>query len=139
NKAVVAAGLALWGVALLWIATDDASTSYLIISGQMLLGGGGIGLITAPATEAIYGRRLHRQGRRRIRSQRRHPPLRHRTRRRRGRECRGVALPKPPRRGDSPTPPRASGQRRRRLGRRRARRGANAATCGPRCPGQSVE
>ena len=55
NKAVVATGLALWGLAMLWIATGDASTSYLTIAGQMILGGGGIGLITAPATEAIMG------------------------------------------------------------------------------------
>jgi EmrB/QacA subfamily drug resistance transporter len=55
NKAVVATGLALWGIALLWIAVNDASTSYLVIAGQMIVGGGGIGLITAPATEAIMG------------------------------------------------------------------------------------
>jgi EmrB/QacA subfamily drug resistance transporter len=55
NKAVVAAGLALWGIALLWISTVTASTSYLEITGQMILGGGGLGLITAPATEAILG------------------------------------------------------------------------------------
>jgi EmrB/QacA subfamily drug resistance transporter len=55
NKAVVATGLALWGVALLWISSVSASTSYLEIVGQMLLGGGGLGLISAPATEAILG------------------------------------------------------------------------------------
>ena len=55
NKAVVASGLAMWGLALLWISTVDASTSYVIIAGQMILGGGGLGLITAPATEAIMG------------------------------------------------------------------------------------
>jgi Major Facilitator Superfamily len=55
NKAVVATGLTLWGVAMLWIATNDASTSYLALAGQMLVGGGGLGLITAPATEAIMG------------------------------------------------------------------------------------
>jgi EmrB/QacA subfamily drug resistance transporter len=55
NKAVVASGLALWGVALLWISTVSASTSYIEIVGQMILGGGGLGLITAPATEAILG------------------------------------------------------------------------------------
>jgi EmrB/QacA subfamily drug resistance transporter len=55
NKAVVAVGLALWGATLLWVATNDASTSYLTIAGQMILGGGGLGLITAPATEAIMG------------------------------------------------------------------------------------
>src|SRR5262249_8366286 len=55
NKAVVATGLGLWGVTLLWVATNDASTSYVTIAGQMILGGGGLGLITAPATEAIMG------------------------------------------------------------------------------------
>jgi EmrB/QacA subfamily drug resistance transporter len=55
NKAVVATGLAMWGVTMLWIAANDASTTYLTIVGQMLLGGGGLGLITAPATEAIMG------------------------------------------------------------------------------------
>jgi EmrB/QacA subfamily drug resistance transporter len=55
NKAVVAAGLAMFGAALLWIATNSASTSYLVLAGQMVLGGGGLGLITAPATEAILG------------------------------------------------------------------------------------
>jgi EmrB/QacA subfamily drug resistance transporter len=55
NKAVVATGLTMWGITMLWIASNDASTSYLTIVGQMLLGGGGLGLITAPATEAIMG------------------------------------------------------------------------------------
>jgi hypothetical protein len=55
NKTVVAAGLALFGVGLFWIATDTASTAYAVIAGQMLVGGGGLGLITAPATEAILG------------------------------------------------------------------------------------
>jgi hypothetical protein len=40
---------------LLWIATNTASTSYLVIAAQMIIGGGGMGLITAPATEAILG------------------------------------------------------------------------------------
>jgi EmrB/QacA subfamily drug resistance transporter len=55
NKAVVAAGLAFFGVGLWWIATNSGSTSYLVIVGQMIVGGGGVGLITAPATEAIMG------------------------------------------------------------------------------------
>jgi hypothetical protein len=55
NKAVVAVGLGLWGATLLWVATNDGSTAYLTIAGQMILGGGGLGLITAPATEAIMG------------------------------------------------------------------------------------
>jgi EmrB/QacA subfamily drug resistance transporter len=55
NKAVVAVGLALFGVDLWWIGANSASTSYLTLVGQMVLGGGGVGLITAPATEAIMG------------------------------------------------------------------------------------
>jgi len=55
NKAVVASGLALFGVALFWIAAASATTHYLTIVGQMIVGGGGVGLITAPATEAIMG------------------------------------------------------------------------------------
>jgi EmrB/QacA subfamily drug resistance transporter len=55
NKAVVAIGLALFGAALLWIGTNTASTPYFVIAGQMIVGGGGLGLITAPATEAILG------------------------------------------------------------------------------------
>ena len=55
NKSVVAAGLAMFGAGLLWISTVSTSTSYLEIVGQMLLAGGGLGLITAPATEAIMG------------------------------------------------------------------------------------
>src|SRR5437588_2227546 len=55
NKAVVASGLALFGAALWWISTATTSTPYIAIVGQMLMGGGGLGLITAPATEAIMG------------------------------------------------------------------------------------
>ena len=55
NKAVVASGLLLFGGALLWISTASASTAYPVLVGQMILGGGGLGLITAPATEAIMG------------------------------------------------------------------------------------
>ena len=55
NKAVVAIGLTFFGAALLWIGSNTASTSYLVIAAQMIVGGGGLGLITAPATEAILG------------------------------------------------------------------------------------
>jgi EmrB/QacA subfamily drug resistance transporter len=55
NKAVVAVGLAAFGVALFWIAQLNPTTAYPVIVGQMLLGGGGLGLVTAPATEAILG------------------------------------------------------------------------------------
>jgi EmrB/QacA subfamily drug resistance transporter len=58
NKAVVATGLLSFGAALLWIAglaPSGQSTSYLILAATMVLGGGGLGLTTAPATEAIMG------------------------------------------------------------------------------------
>src|SRR2546422_2480076 len=56
NKAVVAAGLLMFGAMLQWIAAiASASTSYGIIVLQMVLGGSGLGLITAPATEAVIG------------------------------------------------------------------------------------
>jgi EmrB/QacA subfamily drug resistance transporter len=55
NKAVVALGLTLFGIDLFWMAGNGASTSYAILTAQMIIGGGGVGLITAPATEAIMG------------------------------------------------------------------------------------
>jgi EmrB/QacA subfamily drug resistance transporter len=55
NNAVVGTGLALWGGAVLWIATVNTSTPYYVIVAQMIMGGGGLGLVTAPATEAIMG------------------------------------------------------------------------------------
>ena len=55
NKAVVATGLACFGLGLVWISTVSASTSYFVIAGQMVLAGGGLGLVSAPATEAILG------------------------------------------------------------------------------------
>jgi EmrB/QacA subfamily drug resistance transporter len=56
NKAVVATGLFAFGLALFWIsAAATASASYLVLAATMILGGAGLGLITAPATEAILG------------------------------------------------------------------------------------
>ena len=55
NKAVVASGLLLTGAFLLWVATVSQSTPYAVLVGQMLMGGSGLGLISAPATEAIMG------------------------------------------------------------------------------------
>jgi EmrB/QacA subfamily drug resistance transporter len=55
NNVVVATGLALWGGAVLWISTVSTGTPYYVIVGQMIMGGGGLGLITAPATEAVMG------------------------------------------------------------------------------------
>jgi EmrB/QacA subfamily drug resistance transporter len=55
TTAVVAGGLAVFAGGLAWASTADASTPYLEIATQMLLLGGGLGLTTAPATEAIMG------------------------------------------------------------------------------------
>ncbi len=55
STAVVASGLAIFAAGLAWASTADAATPYLQIAGQMLLLGGGLGLTTAPATEAIMG------------------------------------------------------------------------------------
>jgi EmrB/QacA subfamily drug resistance transporter len=52
---VVAAGLAIFAAGLAWASTVDADTPYLQIGMQMVLLGGGLGLTTAPATEAIMG------------------------------------------------------------------------------------
>jgi EmrB/QacA subfamily drug resistance transporter len=55
NKVIVAAGLMSFAIGLLWSSTASVSTSYTIIVAQMLLLGTGMGLTSAPATEAIMG------------------------------------------------------------------------------------
>jgi EmrB/QacA subfamily drug resistance transporter len=55
NKVIVTVGMLLFGVALLWISTGTPGTSYGIIAAQMLVLGTGMGLTSAPATEAIMG------------------------------------------------------------------------------------
>jgi EmrB/QacA subfamily drug resistance transporter len=55
TKAIVAAGLASMAIGFAWTARDTASTSYWLIVGQMFFMGGGLGLVNAPATEAIMG------------------------------------------------------------------------------------
>jgi EmrB/QacA subfamily drug resistance transporter len=55
NKVVVTAGLVSFAVGLLWAGTVSVSTSYSIIVLQMLFLGTGMGLTSAPATEAIMG------------------------------------------------------------------------------------
>jgi EmrB/QacA subfamily drug resistance transporter len=55
TKAIVAAGLASMAVGFAWTARDTTTTSYWLIVGQMLFMGGGLGLVNAPATEAIMG------------------------------------------------------------------------------------
>jgi EmrB/QacA subfamily drug resistance transporter len=55
NKVIVGAGLLLFAIGLLWASTASGSTTYLVIVGQMLFLGAGMGLTSAPATEAIMG------------------------------------------------------------------------------------
>ena len=55
TKAVVAAGLASMAIGFAWTTVDQVDTSYWLIVGQMLFMGGGLGLVNAPATEAIMG------------------------------------------------------------------------------------
>jgi EmrB/QacA subfamily drug resistance transporter len=55
NNAVVGTGLALMAVGFAWISRSSAHTPYIEIVGQMLVTAGGMGLATAPATEAIMG------------------------------------------------------------------------------------
>jgi len=38
-----------------WVSRVSVHTGYLEIAGQMVLGGSGVGLVSAPATEAIMG------------------------------------------------------------------------------------
>jgi EmrB/QacA subfamily drug resistance transporter len=55
TTAVVAGGLMTFAAGLAWASTADAATPYIQIALQMVLLGGGLGLTTAPATEAIMG------------------------------------------------------------------------------------
>ncbi|HSS09620.1 MAG TPA: MFS transporter [Acidimicrobiales bacterium] len=55
NNAVVGAGLTLMAVGFAWISRSSAHTPYIEIVGQMVVTATGIGLATAPATEAIMG------------------------------------------------------------------------------------
>jgi EmrB/QacA subfamily drug resistance transporter len=55
NKLIVSAGLAAMGVAFLWISGNSVATPYTVIAGQMIVLGVGMGLTSAPATEAIMG------------------------------------------------------------------------------------
>jgi EmrB/QacA subfamily drug resistance transporter len=55
TKLVVASGLLLMAGFYLWVTTATTSTSYLTIAAQMVVLGTGMGLTSAPATEAIMG------------------------------------------------------------------------------------
>ena len=55
TKGVVAAGLLSMSLGFAWTTTLQVDTSYWVIVGQMMLMGGGLGLVNAPATESIMG------------------------------------------------------------------------------------
>ena len=55
TKLVVASGLFLMAAFYLWVTTAAATTSYAAIAAQMVVLGTGMGLTSAPATEAIMG------------------------------------------------------------------------------------
>jgi EmrB/QacA subfamily drug resistance transporter len=55
TKQVVTVGLFSFTGFFAWVSTASAGTSYLELAGQMVLGGSGVGLVSAPATEAIMG------------------------------------------------------------------------------------
>lgn len=55
TKLVVTTGLLLLAVAFGWIAFAEPGTSYLIVAAEMILLGAGLGLTSAPATDAVMG------------------------------------------------------------------------------------
>jgi predicted MFS family arabinose efflux permease len=55
TKLVVASGLLLMAAFYLWVTTAQTATSYGTIAAQMVVLGTGMGLTSAPATEAIMG------------------------------------------------------------------------------------
>jgi EmrB/QacA subfamily drug resistance transporter len=55
TKLIVASGLTSMAAFYLWVATASPSTGYGTIAAQMVVAGTGLGLTSAPATEAIMG------------------------------------------------------------------------------------
>ncbi len=55
TKLIVSSGLFLMAAFYLWVTTASASTGYATIAAQMVVLGTGMGLTSAPATEAIMG------------------------------------------------------------------------------------
>ncbi len=55
TKAIVFAGLVSMALGFAWTTRDTTTSSYWIVVGQMFFMGGGLGLVNAPATEAIMG------------------------------------------------------------------------------------
>jgi hypothetical protein len=55
TKQVVTVGMFCLAGFFAWVSRASVQTSYLEIAGQMVVGGSGVGLVSAPATEAILG------------------------------------------------------------------------------------
>ena len=55
TKAIVTTGLVSMAIGFAWTTRDTATSSYWLVVGQMFFMGGGLGLVNAPATEAIMG------------------------------------------------------------------------------------
>ena len=55
TKLIVASGLLSMGAFYLWVSSSSVSTGYATIAAQMVVLGTGMGLTSAPATEAIMG------------------------------------------------------------------------------------
>ena len=87
TKLIVTIGLVAMAVFYGWVAaTTSATLSYGVIAVQMVLYGLGMGLTSAPATEAIMGAVSRSKAGRRLGRQRRHPAHRRHARRRRARQ-----------------------------------------------------
>jgi hypothetical protein len=55
TKLIVACGLFLMAAFYLWVSTSSVTTGYATIAAQMVVLGTGMGLTSAPATEAVMG------------------------------------------------------------------------------------
>ncbi len=55
TKAIVTTGLVSMALGFAWTTRDTTTSSYWLVVGQMFFMGGGLGLVNAPATEAIMG------------------------------------------------------------------------------------
>ncbi len=90
-------GLVMVTAFYLWVARSSRpSTGYSTIAAQMVLYGTGMGLTSAPATEAIMGVVPREEGRRRLGRQRRHAAARRHARRRGDRQRVCLDLREPP-------------------------------------------
>ncbi len=98
TKVVVGVGLLATAAFYLWVTTTSAGTPYWEIALQMVVLGTGMGLTSAPATEAIMGVVLEGEGRGRLGDERRDAVARRDPRRRRDRQRLRLDLREPARR-----------------------------------------